>query len=60
MLVLSRKMLVEEKTKQLLNGYSAFAENEDLIRLLKRNISRHELDVFLDHTELGCWFIPNS
>ncbi|QHS23005.1 hypothetical protein GWK91_08605 [Virgibacillus sp. MSP4-1] len=58
MLVLSRKKLVEEKTNQLLNGYSAYSDNDELIRLLKRNISRHNLDVFCDRTDIGCWFIP--
>jgi hypothetical protein len=55
-----RKMIVDEKTKDLMNGFSAYAETDELIRLLQRNISKHEMDVYLDQTDIGCWFIPND
>jgi hypothetical protein len=56
----NRQIIVEEKTKDLLNGYSAYAETDELIRLIQRNISKHNMDVYLDQTEIGCWFIPND
>ncbi|MEQ6377793.1 hypothetical protein RZN22_05060 [Bacillaceae bacterium S4-13-58] len=58
MLVLSGHRLVREKTERLMNGYSAFAETQDLIRLIEREITRHNLEVYRDVTENGCWFIP--
>lgn len=58
MLVLNSHRLVREKTERLINGYSAFAETQDLIRLIEREIKRNNLDVHRDLTENGCWFIP--
>ncbi|MBB6452097.1 hypothetical protein HNQ94_000518 [Salirhabdus euzebyi] len=60
MFVLSQSKLVEEKMQQLMNGYSAYAETEELIRLIERNVSKYDLDIILDQTDVGCWFIPNK
>jgi hypothetical protein len=54
------KLLLEEKMKALLSGYSAYVESEELIRLLKQRVAKQDIDVFLDETEFGCWFIPNQ
>ncbi|WP_102026792.1 hypothetical protein [Salirhabdus sp. Marseille-P4669] len=60
MLEINRKLLVEEKTKDLVNGYSAYADTDELIRLIQRNVAELDLDVIKDQTDIGCWFIPNK
>nr|WP_239534324.1 hypothetical protein [Thalassobacillus pellis] len=49
---------LEEKVGHLMNGYTAYVETDELIRLMKREVSKHQLNVFLDQTDSGCWFIP--
>ncbi|MFG6116611.1 hypothetical protein ACGTN9_15775 [Halobacillus sp. MO56] len=58
MLIMDRHRLVEEKIAQLMNGYTAYAETDELIRLMKRDVARRQLNVFFDRTDTGCWFIP--
>lgn len=58
MLMIHERRMRDEKMKYLLKGNSAYAETNELIRLLKREIERIGLHVFYDHTNTGCWFIP--
>ncbi|MFD2046312.1 hypothetical protein ACFSTA_10970 [Ornithinibacillus salinisoli] len=58
MLVLHERRICERKMNQLRNGYSAYAESREVIRLLKREILKNNLDVYYDETSTGCWFIP--
>jgi len=51
-------ILRKEKLNLLKNGFSAYAESSELIRLIKRDIIRNSLYVFYDETPTGCWFIP--
>ncbi|WP_027964261.1 hypothetical protein [Halalkalibacillus halophilus] len=60
MFVVHKQQLANEKVDRLKNGYSAYAETEELIRLVKRRIQHLNLDIFEDHTDLGSWFIPNN
>ncbi|MDC3412642.1 hypothetical protein NC797_05655 [Aquibacillus sp. 3ASR75-11] len=59
MLIMNRR-LVEDKVNTLLEGYSAYAETQEIIRLIKRDIAKHNISVVCDETESGCWFIPQS
>ncbi|MUK86864.1 hypothetical protein GMD78_00415 [Ornithinibacillus sp. L9] len=58
MLVLHEKRICERKINQIKNGFSAYAESKELIRLMKREIMKNNLDVYYDETPTGCWFIP--
>ncbi len=58
MFMLQQKKLADKKTEDLLNGYSAYADTEELIRLLQRNVDKYNLDVICDETDIGYWFIP--
>ncbi|MGM8215603.1 hypothetical protein ACLIA0_08500 [Bacillaceae bacterium W0354] len=60
MFVLNNRHVADEKFNHLLNGYSVYAETEELIRLMKRRIDSHKLDIVIDDTDSGCWFIPNK
>ncbi|MBU5468106.1 hypothetical protein KQI49_14855 [Virgibacillus sp. MSJ-26] len=54
------RIMREQKVNLLKNGFSAYAESAELIRLIKRDIFNYALNVFYDETSSGCWFIPLS
>jgi hypothetical protein len=56
--IITERRIRDEKIKQLKAGRSAYAESEELIRLLTREIEKHQLSVIFDRTNTGCWFIP--
>ncbi|WP_077621207.1 hypothetical protein [Sediminibacillus massiliensis] len=58
MLIISRRAMAQEKMKSLMNGYSAYAESDELIRLVKKEIDKQNLSVVYDSSDAGCWFIP--
>lgn len=50
---------VRDKKMQLLRqGITAYAETEELIRLMERSIQRENLLVHCDYGHSGCWFVP--
>jgi len=58
MLILDQKRLVQSKIDQLKDGVIAYAESKEVIRLVKRELSKQNLHVVFDETDSGCWFIP--
>ncbi|WP_226036433.1 hypothetical protein [Aquibacillus saliphilus] len=60
MFIMSRRLVVEEKINKLTQGYNAYAETEEIIRLMKREISKKQISVICDQTDNGCWFIPTQ
>ncbi|WP_240795453.1 hypothetical protein [Aquibacillus halophilus] len=57
---MSRRLIVEEKMNRLSEGHTAFAESDEVIRLMKEEISKKNIPVICDQTESGCWFIPDE
>lgn len=57
-MIIEPKTLVKRKIEQLRNGETAFAESDEVIRILKRDIARENLEVIIDETPSGCWFYP--
>ncbi|RSK26761.1 hypothetical protein EJF36_07745 [Bacillus sp. HMF5848] len=55
---ISSKLLVAEKMDRIMRGYSAYCESSEMKRLLKREITKHNLSVCEHSTEFGSWFIP--
>ncbi|WP_234028548.1 hypothetical protein [Lentibacillus sp. Marseille-P4043] len=53
-----QRQIRDEKIKQLKSGQTAYAESDELIRLIKRDIMKLDLHVHCDQTNTGCWFIP--
>ncbi|WP_217587086.1 hypothetical protein [Lentibacillus saliphilus] len=55
---MNERLMRDSKITQLKRGQSVYAESQEMIRLIKRGISKHQLSVHYDHTASGCWFIP--
>lgn len=54
------KELAKAKVKRIQDGYSAFAESNELVRLIKRELAKLNVDVQVDETNIGSWFIPKK
>ena len=57
-MVISRREMARAKVEKLKNGFSAFSETQEITELMERYIKEENLDVHVDKTSLGCWFIP--
>lgn len=55
---IQQQRIRDEKIRQLRSGQTAYAESQELIRLIKRDIMKHDLQVHCDQANSGCWFIP--
>lgn len=60
MTVLDRRAMRDEKIAQLKSGRSVYAESAELIRLMKRTITKENLQVTYEMANGGCWFIPEE
>ncbi|WP_077327464.1 hypothetical protein [Virgibacillus siamensis] len=58
MQIINKQRIRDEKIAQLLSGRTAYAESQEMIRLVTRSIERNNIHVHLDKTNMGCWFIP--
>ena len=58
MTVLDRRKMRDEKIARLKTGQTVYAESQEFIRIIKRGIEKEELQVSLEETDAGCWFIP--
>lgn len=59
-MVISTRDLAKSKVEKLKKGFSAYTESAQVTELLKRYIQEENLDVIIDQTPLGCWFIPKK
>lgn len=59
-MIIPTKSLVNEKMERLKNGETAFAESDEVIRILERDIARENLNVVFDRTPAGCWITPEK
>ncbi|KGX93369.1 hypothetical protein N781_09950 [Pontibacillus halophilus JSM 076056 = DSM 19796] len=60
MLYMNPSTMVHDKIERLLKGQTAYAESKELIRLLKREVEKRGISVYIDDTNNGCWFIPKE
>ncbi|TCS96759.1 hypothetical protein [Hazenella coriacea] len=59
-MIINRRAIAREKIEMLKNGYSTFADSEEVAQLIKKQISELNMVVHIDQTPQGCWFIPKS
>lgn len=57
-MVINRKHMARAKVEQLKQGVSAFAESTEVVHLMEKEISKQNLNVLIDRTPMGAWFIP--
>lgn len=57
--ILCQRKLKQEKLDLIKKGFSAYVESATLARLITRDVQLLNLDVYVENTHLGCWFIPN-
>ncbi|MBD1373899.1 hypothetical protein IC620_16260 [Hazenella sp. IB182357] len=57
-MIINRKTLAKSKVDNLKNGYSAFAESQEVAELIEKELVELNMDVHVDRTSIGCWFIP--
>ncbi|GLO66843.1 hypothetical protein M3E13_15025 [Oceanobacillus kimchii] len=58
MLPIHLRRIRDTKMQLLRQGITAYAETEELIRLLKNSIKKENLSVQYDYDHAGCWFVP--
>ncbi|MDY0396968.1 hypothetical protein ACFSMW_15690 [Virgibacillus halophilus] len=56
--VIADGRLCEEKMKLLRQGYTAYVESPTLVQRLSKEIRKENLQVQIDYTQGGCYFIP--
>lgn len=59
-MIINRKILAKEKVENLKRGYSAYAETDELARIIEKELAHLDIPVFIDRTPFGWWFIPEK
>ncbi|PRZ16067.1 MULTISPECIES: hypothetical protein [Laceyella] len=59
-MIINRKEMARAKLEKLKNGYSAFAETQEVAEFIEKELEKLDLHVHIDRTEHGCWFIPEQ
>ncbi|AUS08218.1 hypothetical protein C1X05_04815 [Laceyella sacchari] len=59
-MIINRKEMARAKLEKLKNGYSAFAETQEVAEFIEKELEKLDLPVHIDRTEHGCWFIPEQ
>ncbi|MBB5172733.1 hypothetical protein [Texcoconibacillus texcoconensis] len=59
-MVISPRRLAKEKVNNLLAGYSAYSETEEVSTLIKRECHKLNVDVMEETSSTGSWFIPKE
>ena len=59
-MIINRKSLARKKLENLKQGYSAYAETEEVARLIEKELANLNIPVYIDRTPIGWWFIPEK
>lgn len=59
-MIISPRYLARSKMENIHQGFSAFSENTEVTHLIERYIQEQNLNVLVEKTHLGCWFIPEE
>ncbi|MFS0751188.1 hypothetical protein [Oceanobacillus sp. 1P07AA] len=60
MLPIHLRRIRDKKMQLLRQGITAYAETEELIRLMENSIKKENISVQYDYDHAGCWFVPNN
>lgn len=59
-MIINRKAIARAKIEKLKNGYSAFADSQEVADLIEKELTQLNMAVHIDRTSQGCWFIPEE
>ncbi|PTM58061.1 hypothetical protein [Desmospora activa] len=59
-MIISRRQLAKAKVEKLKNGFSAYAETQEVAQLVQKELDAIGIPVYVDHTSIGYWFIPEN
>ncbi|MBO8171876.1 MAG: hypothetical protein H0Z33_08295 [Bacillaceae bacterium] len=59
-MIINRRAMARAKVEKLKKGLSAYAETREVAELVEKYIKENNLNVFIDRTPLGTWFIPEE
>ncbi|QKG83935.1 hypothetical protein GXN76_05220 [Kroppenstedtia pulmonis] len=57
-MIISRTQIALAKVEELKNGYSAYAETQEVARKMEKQLQGMDISVHIDKTPIGYWFIP--
>lgn len=57
-MIINRRALARAKVEKLKKGLSAYAETKEVAMLVEKYVKEQNLNVDIDKTPLGTWFIP--
>ena len=57
-MIINQRWLAREKVERLKQGITAFSETSQVTELIERYIKEQNIQVHIDKTPFGCWFIP--
>jgi hypothetical protein len=60
MFIMSTRKIAREKVQLIQNGFSAFADSQEVASLIKKELDSLNLKVYEDVTDKGYWFIPEN
>lgn len=58
MLPIHLRRIRDKKMQLIREGITAYAETEELIRLMENSINKENISVQYDYDHAGCWFVP--
>ncbi|MGJ9382394.1 hypothetical protein CR203_12805 [Salipaludibacillus neizhouensis] len=60
MKVISRSKIAEDKIKSIRLGYTAFAESQEVLNKIKKELVLHDIDFIEETTDVGSWITPKK
>lgn len=57
-MIINQRQMARAKVERLRSGFSAFSETAIVTELIEKYIKDENLNVVIDKTPIGCWFIP--
>lgn len=60
LMIINRKHLARQKLEKLKKGYSVYTETKEVREYLEKEIQKSGLEVTVDRTPIGSWFIPSE
>jgi len=57
-MIINRRQMARAKIDKVKNGLAAYAETQEIIDYMKKELEKENISVHIDQTAKGCWFTP--